>query len=68
MMFNECHVSDFVRALTVPVPAMAVTEAMITASTLLQHQNLMYLTDAEVGILIQFLSDNINETLESDNV
>lgn len=67
-MFNQCHVSDFVLSLTVPVPAMAVADAVITASTLLQHQNLMYITDAEVGILLQFLSDNINETKESNNV
>lgn len=67
-MFNQCHVSDFVRALMLPVSPMAVPEAMVTASTLLQHQNLMYLTDAEVGILIQFLSDNINETMENNNV
>jgi len=68
MMFNECHVSDFIHTLVHPMPVGAVAGAMVTASTLLQHQNLMYLTDAEVGILIQFLSDNINETMESDNV
>jgi len=68
MMFNECHVSDFIHTLVHPMPVATVTGAMVTASTMLRHQHSMYLTDAEVGILIQFLSDNTNETMESDNV